>query len=171
MVEAVEVDLTSRLVDAVAPTTDDPLAALIAGADAWLDASGEPEVRRIVLLDGPAVLGWERWREVGMRHGLGLVTALLTELMEAGAIPAQPVEAMAHVLIGAMDEAALYVALAADPARLEPRPARCCVVSSPRSRRRCEVGRRRRTGSAPMTGPSPSSASSARHTSGLISTR
>ena len=52
-----------------------------------------------------------------MRHGLGLVTALLTELMEAGAIPAQPVEAMAHVLIGAMDEAALYVALAADPAR------------------------------------------------------
>ncbi len=40
-----------------------------------------------------------------------------TELMEAGAIPAQPVEAMAHVLIGAIDEAALYVALAADPAR------------------------------------------------------
>ena len=117
VVEAIEIDLTSRLVDAVAPTTDDPLAALIAGADAWLDASGEPEVRRIVLLDGPAVLGWERWREVGMRHGLGLVTALLTELMEAGAIPAQPVEAMAHVLIGAMDEAALYVALAADPAR------------------------------------------------------
>jgi hypothetical protein len=52
-----------------------------------------------------------------MRHGLGLVTALLTELMATGAIPAQPVEAMAHVLIGAMDEAALYVALAADPAR------------------------------------------------------
>ena len=70
-----------------------------------------------MLLDGPAVLGWERWREVGMRHGLGLVTALLTELMEAGAIPTQPVEAMAHVLIGAMDEAALYVALAADPVR------------------------------------------------------
>ena len=111
----------------------------IAGADAWLDASVEPEVRRIVLLDGPAVLGWERWREVGMRHGLGLVTALLTELMDAGAIPAQPVEPLAHVLIGALDEAALYVALAADPVRREPRPARCCVASSLRSRCRNEV--------------------------------
>ena len=117
VLEAVEIDLTNRLIGAVASTTtDDPLAALVAGADAWLDASVEPEVRRIALLDGPAVLGWERWREVGLRHGLGLVTALLTELMDAGAIPAQPIDALAHVLIGAMDEAALYVALAADPA-------------------------------------------------------
>ncbi len=52
-----------------------------------------------------------------MRHGLGLVTGLLTELIDAGAIPAQPVEPLAHVLIGALDEAALYVALAADPVR------------------------------------------------------
>jgi AcrR family transcriptional regulator len=118
VLEAVEIDLTTRLIDAVAASaTDDPLAALVAGADAWLDASAEPEVRRIALLDGPAVLGWERWREVGMRHGLGLVTALLTELMDAGAVPAQPIEPLAHVLIGALDEAALYVALAADPAR------------------------------------------------------
>ena len=118
VLEAVEIDLTSRLIDAVASTaTGDPLAALVAGTDAWLDASAEPEVRRIVLLDGPAVLGWERWRELGMRHGLGLVTVLLTELVEAGAIPAQPIEPLAHVLIGALDEAALYVALAADPAR------------------------------------------------------
>ena len=73
-------------------------------------------MQRIVLLDGPAVLGWQRWREVA-RHGLGLVTALLTETMAAGEIPAQPIPALAHVLIGALDEAALYVALAADPAR------------------------------------------------------
>jgi AcrR family transcriptional regulator len=118
VLEAVEIDLTTRLIDAVAlAATGDPLAALVAGADAWLDASTEPEVRRIALLDGPAVLGWERWREVGTRHGLGLVTALLTELIDAGAVPAQPIEPLAHVLIGALDEAALYVALAADPAR------------------------------------------------------
>ena len=118
VLEAVEIDLSTRLIDAVAASdTDDPLAALAAGADALLDASAEPEVRRIALLDGPAVLGWERWREVGMRHGFGHVTGLLTELMDAGAIPVQPVEPLAHVLIGALDEAALYVALAADPAR------------------------------------------------------
>ncbi len=118
VLDAVEVDLTNRLIGAVAAAaTEDPLDLLIAGADAWLDASAEPEVRRIALLDGPAVLGWERWREVGMNHGLGLVTSLLNELIDTGAVPAQPVEPLAHVLIGALDEAALYVALAADPAR------------------------------------------------------
>ncbi len=119
VLEAVEVDLTAHLiaaVDGVAAGGGQPLDLLIAGADAWLDASAEPEVRRVALLDGPSVLGWERWREVGMRHGLGLVKALLTELMEAGGIPAQPIDPLAHTLVGALDEAALYVALADDPA-------------------------------------------------------
>jgi AcrR family transcriptional regulator len=116
VLEAVEVDLTARLIEAVgAAPAGDPLALLVAGVDAWLDASIEPEVRRIALLEAPAVLGWERWREVGMRHGFGLVTGLLTELMDADAIARQPIEPLAHVLIGALDEAALYVALAADP--------------------------------------------------------
>jgi AcrR family transcriptional regulator len=119
VLEAVEVDLTARLVEvaAAAAPADDTVAALVAGADAWLDACAEPEVQRIVLLDGPAVLGWQRWREVGLRHGLGLVTALLTEAIAAGDIREQPVAPLAHVLMGALDEAALYVALAADPRR------------------------------------------------------
>jgi AcrR family transcriptional regulator len=118
VLESVEVDVTTRLievVDAVAARGGQPLDLLIAGADAWLDASADPEVRRIALLDGPSVLGWERWREVGMRHGLGLVKSLLIELMEAGGIPVQPVDPLAHALVGALDEAALYVALAEDP--------------------------------------------------------
>ncbi len=134
VLEAVEIDLTSRLIDAVASTTtDDPLAALVAGADAWLDASVEPEVRRIALLDGPAVLGWERWREVGMRHGLGLVTALLTELMEAGAIPAQPIERdrpRPHRCDGRGRP--LRRPRRRPRPSLEPRPAWCCGASSPR---------------------------------------
>jgi AcrR family transcriptional regulator len=118
VLEAVEVDLTARLIEVVdAAAGGDPLDLLIAGADAWLDASTEPEVRRIVLLDGPSVLGWERWREVGMRHGFGLVSGLLGELIEAGAVPVQPIGPLAHVLIGALDEASLYVALADDPAQ------------------------------------------------------
>jgi len=117
VLEAVEVDVTARLVEAVATAAGDAVALLVAGAEAWLDASAEPEVRRIALLDGPAVLGWERWREVGMRHGLGLVTTVLTELRDAGAIADQPIEPLAHVLIGALDEAAIYVAMADDPER------------------------------------------------------
>jgi len=119
VLEEVEVDVTTRLievVDAAATRGGQPLDLLIAGADAWLDASADPEVRRIALLDGPSVLGWERWREIGMRHGLGLVKSLLIELMDAGGIPAQPVDPLAHTLVGALDEAALYVALADDPA-------------------------------------------------------
>ncbi|MFT3852688.1 MAG: TetR family transcriptional regulator [Ilumatobacteraceae bacterium] len=113
--EAVETDLTERLIGAVADApAEDPLTLLRAGADAWLAASVEPEVRRIALLDGPAVLGYERWRSLGMSYGLGLVTSLLTELMDAGVIARQPVEPLARILIGALDEAALHVALAAD---------------------------------------------------------
>ena len=120
VLESVEIDVTTRLievVDAVATRGGEPLDLLIAGADAWLDASADPEVRRIALLDGPSVLGWERWREVGMRHGLGLVKSLLVELMDAGGIPVQPVDPLAHALVGALDEAALYVALAENPER------------------------------------------------------
>jgi AcrR family transcriptional regulator len=118
VLEAVEVDLTTHLIEVVsAVVSAEPLDVLVAGVDAWLDASTEPEVRQIVLLDGPAVLGWEAWRAMGNRYGLGLVTGLLGELMDAEAIPRQPVDALAHVLIGALDEAVLFVALSDDPIR------------------------------------------------------
>jgi len=115
--EQLEAEVTQRTADAAtASGATDPLAALRIGADAWLDACTEPEVRRIVLLDGPAVLGWERWREIGMRYGLGLVEGALQAAVDAGQLPPQPVRGMAHVLIGAVDEAALYVATADDQA-------------------------------------------------------
>ncbi len=115
--EAVQVDVSERLVSQLAEIGDDPIEVMVAGADAWLDACAEPEVQRIVMLDGPAVLGWERWREIGMRNGMGLVRGLLEEAMAVGRIATQPVEPLAHLLVGALDEAALYVARAEDPAR------------------------------------------------------
>lgn len=86
------------------------------GADAWLDACVEPEVQQIVLIDGPSVLGWQRWREIGMRYGMGLVEGVLAHAIEIGRIPPQPVAPLAHVLVGALDEAAMYVARADDHA-------------------------------------------------------
>ena len=68
------------------PGADDPVEALRTGAGAWLDACAEPEVQRIVLLDAPAVLGWERWREIGMRYGMGLVEGVLGQAMEVGRV-------------------------------------------------------------------------------------
>ncbi len=95
----------------------DTVGLLLAGADAWLDACAQPGLQRIVLIDGPSVLGWERWREICLRHSVGLVSALLTDGIARGTIPDQPVDPLTHVLVGAVDEAALYVARADDPAQ------------------------------------------------------
>ena len=115
VMEAIEAEVTQRLAERIlADAVTDPIDALALGAEAWLDACREPEVQQIVLLDAPAVLGWERWREIGQRYALGLVEATLTQAIAAGRIREQPVRPLAHVLIGALDEAALYVARAAD---------------------------------------------------------
>jgi AcrR family transcriptional regulator len=115
--EAVEQELTERIGQQVAAAgATDPLAALTVGAEAFLDACAEPDVQRIVLIEAPAVLGWDTWRAVGLKYGLGLTEAILRAAMEAGRIAEQPVRPLAHVLIGALDEAALYVARADDPA-------------------------------------------------------
>jgi AcrR family transcriptional regulator len=113
--EVVEAELTRRIDDVVSNAgTADPVELMKLGAATWMRACTEPEVHRIVLVDAPAVLGYQRWREVGLRYGLGLVQSLLSYAMEVGAVRRQPTEPLAHVLIGALDEAALYVAQAAD---------------------------------------------------------
>jgi AcrR family transcriptional regulator len=114
--EVVEAELTRRIGEAVdASGLTDPVELMKLGARTWLDACAEPEAHRIVLVEAPAVLGWIRWREVGLRYGLGLVQSLLSYAIEVGSIRRQPVEPLAHVLIGALDEAALYVSQAEQP--------------------------------------------------------
>ncbi len=71
---------------------------------------------RILLLDGPAVLGWDAFRDIMLRHGLGLTEAMLQAAMDAGQLPPQPPRPLAHVVIGALDEAAMYVTTAEDRA-------------------------------------------------------
>ncbi len=114
--EEVEAEIAERIAAGVAASGDDPLGGLRAGAQLFLDVCAEPEVERIILLDAPAVLGWEAWRDLAGRYGLGLVQLALQGAMEAGAIVPQPVVPLAHVLIGALDECALYVSRAEDPA-------------------------------------------------------
>ncbi len=115
VLEDLEQDVIGRLAAraARAGETEQVLRATIA---AWLDVCEDPEVQRIMLLDAPGVLGWEEWREIGHRYGLGATMALLQAAIDEGAIAAQPVRPLAHVVIGALDEAALYVARAEDRA-------------------------------------------------------
>jgi AcrR family transcriptional regulator len=113
--EDIEAGIAERIAGAAGAEAD-PVGALRSGARLFLDACAEPEVERIILLDAPAVLGWEAWRDLAGRYGLGLVQFGLQAAMEAGAIVAQPVAPLAHVVIGALNECALYVARAEDPA-------------------------------------------------------
>jgi hypothetical protein len=85
------------------------------GCLAFLDAAMDRSVGRIVLLDAPAVLGWQKWREIDAAHGLGLVTEALEHVMDAGLVETQPVLPLAHLLLAALNEAAMLVANADDP--------------------------------------------------------
>ncbi|MGH3457790.1 TetR/AcrR family transcriptional regulator [Aeromicrobium sp.] len=116
--EAVEAEVMERIGTSVADSgKTDPIELMRLGARAWLDACAEPAVHRIILVEAPSVLGWERWREVGMRYGMGLVQGLLEHGIESGRVPAQPVVPLAHVMIGALDEAALFLARSDGSAR------------------------------------------------------
>ncbi len=87
---------------------------LIAGCDAWLDACRSDEIRRIVLLDAPSVLGWEEWRRIDAPHGLSLTIQGLESAMDAGVLKRRSPEALAYLLYGALNEAALALARAED---------------------------------------------------------
>ncbi|HEV3095693.1 MAG TPA: TetR/AcrR family transcriptional regulator [Candidatus Dormibacteraeota bacterium] len=112
-VESAVIDRLLAAVGAAQPKT--PADALHAAADAWLDIASEPEVRQLVLLDAPSILGWAGFREISLRYGLGMTEQLLGTAIEAGQLKPQPVRSLATVMIGALDEAAMSIANAEDP--------------------------------------------------------
>lgn len=118
VVEVVEQDVMARMAVVVAESgAATPADAVRAAVDAWLDVSGDPEVRQLILLDAPSVLGWAEFRDVAQRYSLGMTEQMLTEAIRAGQLAEQPVRPLAHVLIGALDEAAMVIATADDPKR------------------------------------------------------
>ncbi len=114
VVESIEIELAEHIATA-AMLGDDPMAQLRLGCLAFLDSALDPAVRRIVLLDAPAVLGWQAWREIDTTYGLGLVSEALEHCMDDGLVPRRPVQPLAHILLAALNEAAMLVANADDP--------------------------------------------------------
>jgi AcrR family transcriptional regulator len=114
--ERLEAESTERVARVVLGSElESPLAAMRAGIEAFLDECAKPELQRIGLHDAPAVLGWERWREIAAANGLGLIEASLSAAIEAGEIRELPIAPTAHLLLGALDEAAMLVARSEDP--------------------------------------------------------
>jgi AcrR family transcriptional regulator len=96
-----------------AASAQDPWTALELGARAFLDECSRPKVRQLLFVDAPAVLGWQAWREMDARYGLGMVEQALSAAMSprsGGATMA------AHVLVSALIEAAMLIARSADKA-------------------------------------------------------
>jgi AcrR family transcriptional regulator len=83
---------------------------LVAGCRAFLEASTAPGTARVMLVDGPAVLGWPGWREVDERTSGRHLAEALAGLVEHGDMAAQPVEPLARLLSGAMNELAMWLA-------------------------------------------------------------
>ena len=91
----------------------EPAAALRAACQAWIRGTADPVVRQVLLIDAPAVLGWQRWRELDEQRTLGKIKAALRR---DGRLPAGRVDLFAHVLLAGMNEIAMLVARADDHA-------------------------------------------------------
>jgi AcrR family transcriptional regulator len=114
--EAVEDELTAQVLGAAtAGGETDPLRILELGFDAFLDQCLNPEVQRIVMLDGPTVLGWDTWHELDERYGFGTLKAVLTVAAQMGRIEEDAVDPLSHLLLGAIMQAGMVVARAQDP--------------------------------------------------------
>ncbi len=111
VLRAVQRDLLARI-EARADQNSDPLEAVRAGCEAFLELAVDDEFRQIVLADGPSVLGWSKWRAIDAEHGLGSLKQGLVACREAGALGADKVDldVLAHWLSGAMNEAVFMIA-------------------------------------------------------------
>ncbi|MGH9277861.1 MAG: TetR/AcrR family transcriptional regulator [Acidimicrobiales bacterium] len=116
---AIEEGVNEHVTAVAMAQADEPWAGLVAGCSAYLDASLDPATQRIALMDAPSVLGWDAWREIGAEHRFGLLAAGLSWAMAAGEIEPQSVAPLVHVLLGALNEGALFIARADD--RMEAR--------------------------------------------------
>lgn len=110
--KAVEQDLLQAAASNPRPGT--AMERLESGLLGFLDASTTPEIQRVILVDGPAVLGWQLWRELEASYGLGSIQQMLADAILEGSLGEQPTDALSHILLAAVDEAALFIANSPD---------------------------------------------------------
>ena len=114
--EQVEDEVTAEVLQAATKDGEtDPMRILQFGFDAFLDQCLNPEVQRIVMLDGPTVLGWDLWHELDERYAFGTLKTVLTVAADIGRIEESAVDPLSHLLLGAIMQAGMVVARSDDP--------------------------------------------------------
>lgn len=112
--EAVLQDISADIMRA-AEAESDPWRGFAAGCDAFLESAANPAIQRIVIVDAPAVISWERWRELDTEHGSQLLREGVQELHAAGLLETNSIDAVTFLLVGAMNEAAMWIARSEEP--------------------------------------------------------
>lgn len=115
--EAVLVELESdidRTVIAAAAGTDNAWDAAMAGLNAFLDRCAAPRYGRLVMVEGPIALGWQRWRECEEKYAYGLVETFMRTLMDQGVIERFPLETATRLVFGMLSSAGVALAEAAE---------------------------------------------------------
>lgn len=115
-----EAQAVAEAIDGETSTDDTPLDALMDGADAYFAAMREPGRARLLLLEGPAVLGLQEMARIDRETGGQTLLDGLAHARAAGALPDVPLEPLAALLSAAFDKAALAIAqgAAAEPYRI-----------------------------------------------------
>jgi AcrR family transcriptional regulator len=111
VVEQLGAECSRKIVQSVADVQD-PAEALRKGSRTFLELAGDPVFRRISLIDAPAALGWEKWREIDERHSFGLMKETVEALAVAGRVEHELVDVVSHMLLGALVEVGMLIARA-----------------------------------------------------------
>jgi AcrR family transcriptional regulator len=109
----------------VVELASDPWRQLDEGLQSFLRLiAANSEVQRIVLLDGPVVFGWVKWRELQSEFTFGHLVRALNGLMKAGIASRQPPEPLARLILAALNDAAMSIAHSDHPQRTRVQVAR-----------------------------------------------
>ncbi|CAN5480366.1 TetR/AcrR family transcriptional regulator [soil metagenome] len=129
--EQVEEEVVAALGGAIERAgAEDPIEAIRIAIVAFFDLALEGERARIALIEAPVALGWDEWREIDMRYGLGLTIAALEAAMDAGRMARMPLRPLAQMLVAALGEAGIMIATSDDPAaaRAEVEPSLIAMI-------------------------------------------
>ena len=108
MFEDIERQIVDRI-ERVAAGSTSAFAAVVNGCEAFLDVVLDQQVSRIVLVDGPSVLGWSTWRAIDYATGGRSLRAGLDAAIQSNEISRVNVDALTILVSGAVNEMALAI--------------------------------------------------------------